>query len=281
MRVLLECRVTGRPVPVITWFRGTADRNLNSSNIRDFGNGTLVFESVALNDSGNYFCFIGVPVIARETTLNVRMRMDDGSGNGLQLNRGETILVFALVGIVLFFLLFVICPLLIVISCCYCIRRVSEGKYSVNKHGMALDTGSLKQGSLRSGKESSASHAHPGEIPMPKFSPFPDNPSPEPSFELEERFLSNAVPLHTFAMGGVGERGGVSGAREPSASLLTDSHTSSPMRGTMVTPSHTSVVSPMHGTSLISSEEHTTLENGLPNFPRNNVKVRPPNPPLI
>ena len=134
--------------------------------------------------------------------------VDETSNGGLNLNYEEAVLVFVLVGVVGFFLFVLICPLLIIISCCCCLRRMSEGKYNVNKHGMALDSGSLKQGSMQSGKDSRASHGHPGVgvAEIPKFVGTPDNVSPEPSFELEERW--NAVPLHTFAMGGVGGMGG-------------------------------------------------------------------------
>lgn len=258
-RVQLDCIVSGRPPPRVTWVTSSST-NLNTSTSTVFENGSLVFDSVQLEDSGNYFCFIGEPIVVTHNTfLRVKPAMGGrSSGGALGLNLEETILVFVMVGVVVVVFI-LMCPLLIIISCYFCLYRMSSGKYMVNKQD-SFDSNSLKQGSLRGGKDNSGVLM---VTPTPIFDTL--QRSPDPVLPDNRYAVVDSIPLNTFNVGG-------------SASLLTDSHTSSPMRGTFVTtPSHNSVSSPHHGTmastSLFSSEEHTTLENGLPNFPRNNVKV--------
>lgn len=232
----------------------------SNSSITDIGNGSLVFQSISLEDSGTYSCVITTPPIQRSTFLKVEEESNQGSSSGvLGLNRDETILVFVMVGLVGFFLLLMLI-LLLVLCCCCLLDRLSRGKYMVSKAAERYDTGSLKHNSLHGRKDNSG-------VLMGKSTPIFDTlrRSPEPQFvdPMERHItLANSAQLHTFHMG--------------SASLLTESQPSSPMRGTMVTtPSHTSMSSPLHGTDMFSSEGHTTsLETGqLPNFPRMNVRV--------
>lgn len=258
----LDCEASGRPTPRIFWFQGSTNLSkLVNSSITDAGNGTLLFQSIAMDDAAIYFCAIATPPIQRTTHLQVQRASSDGGSSGvLGLNQYETILVFVMVGLVGFFLLLMLVLLLVLCCCCY-LDKISRGRYMVSK-ASAYDTGSLKN-SLKRQRQGDNSG-----ILMGNATPISDTLQQAQFVDPMERHvrLDDDARLHTFRTG--------------SESLLSESQLSSPLHhGTMVTtPSHNSMNSPNHGTiattSMYSSEGHpTSLENGLPNFPRMNVRV--------
>ena len=269
-RVQLDCEVTGRPLPTVEWFQGTRRvSELNNPMIIDVRNGSLVFESVRMADAGNYVCIVSNSSMSRATTL--RVLADEGSSGVLGLNTEEAVLVFVVVGLVGIFLI-IVCSALVVVGCYFCLSRRTTGQYMVSsKHDDSFDSNSFKQGSMHRSSLRKDNSGVLSSTHTPIFDTLQRSPDAPPPSTLDGRYdESNSIPMNSF-IPGVGPAG--------SASLLTESHTSSPMRGTtFTTPSHNSMSSPLHGTvastSIFSSEEHTTLENGMPNFPRNNVKVR-------
>lgn len=267
-RVQLDCKPSGRPLPRVSWFQGQVNLSENSNtSITDVGNGSLVFQSVALEDQGTYVCVITKPPIQRRTMLTVEKKPPSSSGGVLGLNRNETIVVFVMVGLVVVFLLIMLVLCVVICLCCF-LDRMSRGKYQVSKATSGYDSSSFKHDSLKGG----SMRRDNADILMGTGTPIFEtlHRSSEPQFvDPVERHvtLEESIHLRTFDMG--------------SASLLTDSQPSSPQRGTMVTtPSHTSVSSPLRPdvdvTDMFSSEGPTfSLEDGqLPNFPRINVRVR-------
>lgn len=288
-RVVLGCTAAGRPLPRITWFRGLLNfSEQNHASITAFQNGSLVFQQVAVEDSGSYFCFIQNPdqSITQTTVLQVlpeKLPEPVTSCGVLGMNCNETVLVFVIVGLVGFFLLMVL--LLFAVSCCYrFIYRFSRGKYMVSNTSAAMaggyEGGSFKRGSLKLADNSGVLMEPPTNIfdtlrQSPEETSFAKQHMEDDDSRAGGVSGAEATP-HSFGGGVVmGMEMRVGGG---SGSMLVDTPTSSPMRGTMVTtPSHNSVSSPLHGTaastSIFSSEMHSVLENGLPNFPRNCVQL--------
>lgn len=237
--------------------------NRTHPDIEDLQNGTLLFRNVRPEHRANYVCFIRDPIITRTTALNVLP--PPKSDRILGLNEPEAILVFGMVGIVIL-LLFMVVLALLVLCCCRLANHIPADQYQLPKD--SLDGSFMRQSSVRSGKDNSGVLMG---TPTPIFETLRRSPQGSPSHPSHED-NSYGIPLNTFHAG--------------STSFLTDSHTSSPLHAGMIsssiqdTPIHntTTVSSPLHGTMASTSlytttDEHVTLENGLPNFPRNNVKV--------
>ena len=246
----LDCLVSGRPVPRVNWLKGITEiPALNDPTITNYSNGSLIFESVRKEHEGTYICFIKDPAITHSTNLRV------GKGeSGSSLNGPEAILIYTVSGVVGVFLI-IVCPLLIFIGCCFWLRLISEQ----NTKRQDSPTGPFHmQASLR--KDNSGILMDSSAVPIFYTLRSPDI---QYSNEYQTQDPPNSVAMTSFNHGG-------------SVSLFTESHTSSPMHGSVLTPVH-DVPSPLHrtiaSTSIFSTEEHNISENGLPNFPRNNVKV--------
>ena len=171
------------------------------------------------------------------------------------LNRSETILVFTVVGLVAVLIIIATVMVIAVVISCYFMQRSPQGKYTVKSE--SLDGAFKRQASLRdnAGIHSSPSNhifdtlQSPGSSSSAYNNPYTVGPD------------MAAMPLATYK-GPVPLHGGGVPVTNSIFSEAVNSHTSTPIHGTMAS------------TSLFGSEEQTSVTTQLPNFPRANLQVR-------
>ncbi len=236
-------------------------------DLQNVVNGSLIFEAVQLEDMGRYTCYIQEPSRGDVITHGYTelMVVEPEEQNSI-FNRDEQILVFSVVGVVAL-LLFILCPVAVVIIGCYWLQRHGGhyGNCKVPKECYIEGEEFSKQSSL-SRKEEEESMGRPPP-PNPIFNTFQysrdsSHFSGDEGYGNSTHVPSNVVPMETVTVG--------------SASLLSDSHASSPMRGSIMYSHHEPSASPLRvptANTSFCSEAHTVLENGQPCFSRNNLRV--------
>ena len=138
----------------------------------------------------------------------------------------------------------------VTISCCY-MRRSPQGKYRVKSN--SLDGAFKRQASLRdnSGIHSSpANHIFDTLQSPDSGSAYKNTYSMDPGTAIPLAIYKGPIPLTAHG-----------GASNSVLSEAVNSHTSTPIHGTMAS------------TSLFGSEEQTSVTTNLPNFPRANLQV--------